>query len=227
MNDRHSTSRERESDPSALGFDPRAIAGACLFAVGGIALLGIITAEVLYPGYTTLQEISDLGASRPPDSVIHQPSSTIFNATMLVSGAVTMLATYFVHKAFERRAVTIPLGLFAIGVFGVGVFPGNQVPWHGLFALLTFVSGGVVAVLSSRVVTPPFRYLCITFGAISLVTLASVFVLGEANPLLVLGLGGVERWVVYPILLWATGFGGYLMGDANPSDNTGQRDHAR
>lgn len=37
-------------------------------------------------------------------------------------------------------------------------------------------------------------------------------ILGEANPLLFLGLGGIERWVVYPILLWMTGFGGYLLG---------------
>ncbi|WP_254662945.1 hypothetical protein [Haladaptatus sp. W1] len=44
-------------------------------------------------------------------------------------------------------------------------------------------------------------------------TLLSVFVLQEANPLNVLGSGGVERWVAYPLLLWVTGFGGYLLGD--------------
>ncbi len=27
-----------------------------------------------------------------------------------------------------------------------------------------------------------------------------------------MGSGGVERWVVYPLLLWLTGFGGYLLG---------------
>lgn len=25
--------------------------------------------------------------------------------------------------------------------------------------------------------------------------------------------GGIERWVVYPLLLWIIGFGGYLLGD--------------
>ena len=199
MTDGHSTAGgpEPASATSTAGYDPRAIAGACLFAVGGVALLGIITAEVLYPGYT-----------------------------MLLAGTGTVLATYYVHRAYERWVVTVPLGLFALGVFGVGVFPGNRVPWHALFALLTFIAGGVAAILSSRVVTAPFRYLCITFGGLSLGTLASVFVLGDANPLLVLGLGGVERWVVYPILLWATGFGGYLMGAASPSDRPGQRNRA-
>jgi len=83
-----------------------AAAGALFFLVGAVALLGIIVAEVLYPEYTTLQEISDLGASRPPNSVVHQPSSTIFNATMLVSGAFVLGGTYFVHRAFDRRWVT-------------------------------------------------------------------------------------------------------------------------
>ena len=192
-----------------------AAAGALFFLVGAIALLGIIVAEVLYPGYTTLQEISDLGASRPPNSVIHHPSSTIFNATMLVSGALVLAGTYLVHRAFDRRGVTAVLTLFGLGVFGVGVFPGNRVPWHQLFALLTFVAGGLSAVISARIVVGPFRSLCVAFGAFSLAVLASVVVLGDANPLLSLGLGGVERLVVYPILLWATGFGGYLLGDAN------------
>jgi hypothetical membrane protein len=192
-----------------------AAAGALFFLVGAVALLGIIVAEVLYPEYTTLQEISDLGASRPPNSVVHQPSSTIFNATMLVSGALVLTGTYFADRAFDRRWTTAVLALFGVGVFGVGVFPGNVVPWHQLFALLTFVSGGLSAVVSARVVDGPFRYLCVAFGAFSLAVLASVVVLGDANPLLVLGLGGVERLVVYPVLLWATGFGGYLLGDAS------------
>ncbi|WP_382209939.1 DUF998 domain-containing protein [Halorussus caseinilyticus] len=154
-------------------------------------------------------------ASRPPNSVVHQPSATIFNATMVLSGALVLVATYFVHRTFGRRVVSVPLALFGVGVLGVGVFPGNRVPWHGIFALLTFVSGGVTVVLSSRVVTSPFRYLCLAFGGVSLTALASAIFLGSANPLLVLGLGGVERWVVYPLLLWMTGFGGYLMGHAD------------
>ena len=40
----------------------KAMAGVMLFLVGGIALMGIITAEVMYPDYSTQQEISDLGA---------------------------------------------------------------------------------------------------------------------------------------------------------------------
>jgi hypothetical protein len=46
-------------------------------------------------------------------------------------------------------------------------------------------------------------------GAISLgFTVASVFL--EWGPFARLDLGGVERWMVYPVLLWLVGFGGYL-----------------
>ncbi len=193
----------------------KVLAGVLLFLVGGIALLGIITAEVLYPNYSTVQEISDLGATRPPNSVIHQPSAMIFNLTMMVCGAILLFTTYLVYNIFEDRFFTGSLGLFGLGILGVGIFPGNVEPWHLLFALLTFVSGGFAALLSFRVVKTPFKYLSLVFGTIALVFLSSAIFLGDTNPLNFLELGGIERWVVYPVLLWVTGFGGYLMGEVS------------
>lgn len=90
------------------------------------------------------------------------------------------------------------LPVFGLAVFAVGVFPGNVTPWHGLAAILTFASGGVSAVLSSRVVTRPFSYLCLLLGGISLIVLASVFfyglVVSGPSALEPLGSGGIERW---------------------------------
>lgn len=214
----------RTDDPgsaSSADLDDSSIAGAGLILAGAVAFMGIITAEVLYPGYSTRQDISDLGSTQPPDPIIHEPSATIFNSSMLLTGALVLVAAYFAHRAMGRRVLTVPLAVFGFGIFGVGVFPGNVTPWHGLFALLTFFSGGVTVVLSSRVVTRPLSYLCVLFGGISLVVLLSVFfyglVLGEPSPLAFLGSGGIERWVVYPLLLWIPAFGGYLLGDVNPS----------
>ncbi|WP_435157448.1 DUF998 domain-containing protein [Haladaptatus sp. DFWS20] len=210
--------RDRERS-SAVGLADASVAGVSMILAGGIAFMGIITGEVLYPDYSTRQDISDLGSTQPPNPIIHQPSATIFNSTMLVTGALLLIATYFIHRAWGRRILTVPLAVFGIGVFGVGVFPGNITPWHGLFALLTFFSGGITVVLSSRVVTRPFSYLCVLFGGVSLLVLASVFfyglVLREPSPLAVLGSGGVERWVAYPLLLWVPTFGGYLLGDGH------------
>ena len=184
---------------------------------GFIAWMGIITAEVLYPNYSTRQEISDLGSTVPPNPIIHQPSATIFNSTMLVTGALILVSAYYVYRAMNRRGFPLALAIFGFGAFGVGVFPGNVTPWHGLFALLTFFTGGITVVLSSRVVSRPFSFLCGLFGGISLLVLGSVFfyglVIGGPSPLEFLGSGGIERWVAYPLILWVPAFGGYLLGN--------------
>jgi len=202
--------------PSRLGLDDRPIAGGSLVLAGAVAITGIITAQSLYPDYSVRQDISDLGSTQPPDPVIHQPSATIFNGTMLVTGLLVLLAVYFLHRTTGRRVLTVPLALFGVGIVGVGVFPGNVTPWHGLFALLTFFSGGVTVLLSSRVVSRPFATICVALGGVSLAILVSVFVyglaLGAPHPLAALGSGGIERWVVYPLLCWVLAFGGYLLG---------------
>lgn len=201
-----------------VGYSDSSIAGFSMVLAGFIAFMGIITAEVLYPNYSTRQEISDLGSTVPPNPIIHQPSATIFNSTMLVTGALLLISAYFVYRAMDRRGFPLVLAIFGFGAFGVGVFPGNVTPWHGLFALLTFFTGGITVVLSSQVVSRPFSVLCGLFGGISLLVLISVFfyglVIGGPSPLEFLGSGGIERWVAYPLIVWVPAFGGYLLGDA-------------
>lgn len=199
----------------------RVLAGLAFFAVGVVALMGIITAEAFYPGYNAgVQEISDLGATRPPNSVILQPSATIFNATMVVSGVLVLAGTYFLRRDVSDRVVTAALTLLGIGVLGVGVFDGSEAPMHGLFALLTFFAGGLSAAVAYRVTATPFRYVSLAIGLFVLALLTSVIglgLLGQPHPLMVLGLGGLERYVAYPFLLWLLGFGGYLMAPSSGS----------
>ena len=38
--------------------------------------------------------------------------------------------------------------------------------------------------------------------------------LGDGSPFAVFGIGGLERWIVYPIVIWVTAFGGYAAGRA-------------
>jgi hypothetical membrane protein len=186
--------------------------GMLLFLAGSFALMGIITAEVFYPsGYTTFNnEISDLGATKPPNSLIYQPSASIFNITMFLSGLMVLTAVLFQHRYFKKLLFTIPLGLFGLGLVGIGIFSGEKTPYHGIFSLLTFISGGVAAIMAFKVVSAPFKFIGIVFGAISLLTFcAAVFAPNMIVPFI--GLGGTERWLVYPIVLWITGLGGYLM----------------
>ncbi len=193
------------------------VAGSLLFLAGGIILMGIISNEAFYPGTysTAANEISDLGGTRPPDSVVLQPSATIFNLSMIAIGLLVVIASLFVHGVFRLRSVTIPIAILGAAALGLGLFPGNTGTPHAIFAMITFASGGIAAIVSSRVTTAPFRYLSILLGAVALFTLGSYVILGDASPLAAMGLGGLERWIVYPVVLWVTGFGGYLAGRAD------------
>jgi hypothetical protein len=76
-----------------------------------------------------------------------------------------------------------------------------------LFEQPAFLSSGVSAILSSRIVSAPLRYFGIAFGIITLgMWCAAVFAASSIFPLI--GMGGTERWIAYPIMLWATGLGG-------------------
>ncbi len=187
-----------------------------MLAAGIISLMGIITAEALYPGdYSTAQnEISDLGATRPPDSVILEPSATLFNTVMMASGALVLIASFCLQRASGRTAAAVLTALFGLGALGVGVFPGDYGTAHAVFALLTFVAGGLAAIAAFGVSTSPFKYFSVVLGATALVTLLLYTFVGEDSFLGSLGRGGVERWVAYPIVLWLTGLGGHLMGRA-------------
>jgi len=195
-----------------------AIAGVVLLLTGGVSLLGIITAEAYHPDYATTQEISDLGSTAPPNPVSYEPTATIFNGTMLTSGALVLVAAYFLYRVGRPRVLYLPLGIFGFGVFGVGVFPGNMTPWHGLFALLTFTSGGIAAMLAARATPKPFSYVSVLLGGFSLASLVYALALGGSGPLAGLEFGGIERWVVYPLLVWVTGLGGFLLGEDSLSE---------
>ncbi|WP_414469131.1 DUF998 domain-containing protein [Methanobacterium sp. ACI-7] len=187
------------------------IAGLMFFLAGSIIFMGIITGEIFYPEvytYTTANSmISDLGATEPPNSIITQPSATIFNFSMIISGILILIGTYFLFRTYNDRIAALLVGLLGLGALGVGIFPGNINPQHPLFAMTTFISGGLSAIYSFRIINSPLKYLAVIFGIIGL------FFLFTANMFIpIMGGGGVERWVAYPIILWVIGFGAYLMG---------------
>ena len=205
------------------------VGGALLVLAGSTILMGIITAEALYPAAfsTGANEISDLGGSRPPNSIVLQPSAAIFDLSMIAIGVLLISASWFVHRAFGRRSVTIPIAVLGVGALGVGLFPGNTGTPHALFAMTTFVAGGVAAVSAGQVATGALRILSVLLGMTALVTLALYVFLGDASPMARLGIGGVERWIVYPIVLWVVAFGGYLSGRAAGDTRMGSASGAR
>ncbi|MBO0683380.1 MAG: DUF998 domain-containing protein [Candidatus Dormibacteraeota bacterium] len=189
-----------------------------MFVAGGGILMAVITAEALYPArYTThLNEISDLGATRPPNSVILQPSATIFDLAMVGAGILVVVAAVLLFLATRNRTCSIPLALLGFGVLGVGLFPGNTFP-HPYFALLAFTAGGAAAILAWGLVSRPMRYLSALLGAVTLVSLVLAEVPLDWGPVASLGAGGIERWIAYPVVLWLAGFGGFLLADRTPN----------
>jgi hypothetical membrane protein len=196
----------------------RATGGTLLLLAGSTILMGIITAEALYPApYGTDENtISDLGGTRPPEAVVLQPSAAIFDMTMVLTGLTILAAAYLIYRTVGRRAAAIPTALLGAGILGVGLFPGNTAP-HPSFAMLTFIAGGCAAISSFRVVASPLRYVFAANGVVALAALAAgLFLLGWA-PVAALGEGGIERWVAYPVVLWMVGFGGYLAAVRSPA----------
>ena len=82
--------------------------------------MGIIAAEIFYPaGYSTANsEISDLGATSPPDSIIYQPSASIFNTTMIIGGLLVLGASFFLFREYKRWTLVLFPMLLGIGVLG-------------------------------------------------------------------------------------------------------------
>ena len=207
---RRETSAHRPATDARDRGSAQKIAGVMFLLAGVVILMGIITAETQYPpdvGYTTTNnEISDLGATRPPDSIITQPSATIFNTTMMISGAMIVAGAFASRRRYPHRSAPYAALVFGIGVLGVGFFPGNTT-MHVYFAMTTFVFGGLTCILASRITASPFRYIS---AALGMTTLVFLFFAGAF--MAALGDGGVERWVAYPVVLWLVAYGGYLLG---------------
>jgi len=190
-----------------------AVAGILYFSAGFVLLMGIITAEAKYPvlrHYTTRQEISDLGGTRPPQGLVTQPSAMIFDTTMLIVGALLLAGAFALWWLYQDRVLAVVSMLFGAGTFLVGVFPGNTTP-HPFVALIAFVFAPLTAIVVFRVTSGPFRFISLSMGILSLIALVA----GEMgdNSLFAksIGIGGTERWQVYPIVLWLAVYGGYLL----------------
>lgn len=206
--------------------DPKfgaALAGTLLMLAGAGILMGIITAEALFPRpYNTADSaISDLGSTFEPSGYVRQPSAAIFNTLMIVTGLMVAFAGWALRPLFSGRTLPIMVGLLGIFIFLVGVFPGtveNGEPStegvHPLVAFLTFATGGIAAIFAGRVTRAPFRYVSILFGGVGLLSLVLSGWLSDTS----LGEGGIERWVAYPIVLWLVAFGSYVLGSTAPSD---------
>ncbi|SOC49576.1 hypothetical membrane protein [Blastococcus aggregatus] len=196
----------------------RSAAGLLLLVSGAAVVLGIMTAEALYPARYEVHRntVSDLAAMRPED-VVRQPSAAIFNTTMIVCGVLIVAAAVLLHRSRAGLLPVLAVAGLGIGMVGVGLFPGNTVmAVHQLVSIATFLCGGLAAILTARLSARALRPVHLLLGGVALAFLIGYLVLGDVGPFDRLGEGGVERWIVYPVVLWIVVFGAGLA--ASPSD---------
>jgi hypothetical membrane protein len=175
------------------------VAGMLFFIAATQFVLGLIVAEALYPGYSISNNyISDLGVG---------PSSMVFNVSIFILGLLSLIGTYFFQRAFNLKSITILLTITAIAAMGVGIFTENSGTMHMFTSFFVFLFGGLSAIFSSRLMKHPFSIIGILLGLMSLLAL----ILYIGNFYFGLGVGGMERMIVYPILIWMIGFGGFLI----------------
>ncbi len=191
------------------------ITGTLFLAAATQFVLCFIIAEALYPGYSVSDNyISDLGVG---------PSAIVFNASVFLLGLLLLAGTYLLRHIADFKTVNILLLLMAIGAMGVGIITKDFTLAHGAVSSMAFFFAGLSAIASSKVLKQPFSFISIILGAMTLAALA-LFSIGmvtsgsltsttayDSSFYLGLGPGGMERMIVYPVLMWLAAFGGHLL----------------
>ena len=193
-----------------MNYDYRKVAGVRVFVGGAQFVLGMLIAEAVYPGHSISRNyISDLGVG---------PAASIFNTSVFLLGVMVVVGAYFIHRSFRNRLVTALLMLSGIGAIGVGVFPEDSPLMHEIVSDVAFIFAGLAPIAAYRLQKKPLNYLSIVMGLLSLCALVLLSAQYSFSPgeqyFLGLGPGGIERMIVYPILLWDTALGGYLIGSS-------------
>jgi hypothetical membrane protein len=158
--------------------------------------------------------VSDLGATCRATCQVVQPTATIFNSSVFLLGAFGVLGAFSIWRGLRTQILSVFLGLTGLGAMGVGLFPETTGPIHHLASLITFLFGGLSAVLSYRMQRTPQSYFSVVLGAMTLISL----ILYISKLYLGLGPGGMERMIVYPALIWAVGFGAHLTASSTGSN---------
>ncbi|MGW1006956.1 DUF998 domain-containing protein [Streptomyces sp. NPDC002520] len=184
--------------------------------------------------------ISDLGnahcamQSEPQSRYVCSPEHGLMNASFVALGTLFVVGVVFAGAVFRRGATAIIarclLTCAGVGFVLAGLAPAdvheNQ---HVLGALLIMAIGNIGLVLAgvglADEVSGPLHWATSLLG----VTAMTAFGLFLSHRYLGLGMGGMERVAVFPLLAWAlsAGVGGLFhqaipMQDARPRRHTAQ-----
>ena len=183
--------------------------GITLLFIGSVQwFFGLLLAESLFPSYSsTIDYVSDLGTG---------PSAAVYNGSVFLMGLCIALSSYFLYDAFRSNPFTVLLFLTGIGAMGVGLFPANMQPFHSLFTLIAIMSGALSAISSYPIQKVPLSVLSVILGILAIG--ASILFMpylglpvGATDTFLGMAKGSMERWAIYPLLLWMIIFSSSFM----------------
>jgi hypothetical membrane protein len=201
-----------------MNLDSKRIAGFLIFVGAVQYVLAVVISEALYSGYSVGQQaMSDLGDWSKAGN-----SAAIFDASAIMLGMFAIAGAYFIQRGFKNRLFTSLLFITGLGCVVVGVVAENvSLPVHSVFALVIFVFGAAAAIVSYKFEKSPLSYASVILGGVTLLALV-LFILGHRDSgfYLGLGLGGMERFIIYPLLLWRLSFGSYLSGVSSETVTT-------
>ncbi len=199
--------------------------GAALWVVGVVQfVVAMAVAQLAYgpPTYSLTQNyISDLGAihcaSFPLSSshYVCSPGYLVFDASAVALGTLLILGALLLPTAFPARASRrLGLGLFVLaglGAIGVGLSPEDyNLTVHSISALVAFAGSNLAMLLLGFAMFRDtrwdgYRAYSVLSGLVGLVALGLYGARAwEWGGLWAdWGVGGIERLVVAPVLLWA------------------------
>jgi hypothetical membrane protein len=173
------------------------------FAVGGIlAILATTVSEAIYPTYNSRNDaISYLGG-------VGVPTEIFWDFSMVVVGCLWLWETFNIFRDSHRKVSPVLFTLTGIGFLMVGLSPWNQFPiTHYIGANFIFLFGSLSAISASSFTLGGMAKLSVFSGFMSL----TAYISGYFGSNYILGSGGIERMIFYPILLWSIAFGGYTL----------------
>jgi hypothetical membrane protein len=212
------------------------IAGAAAMLAAAQWILFVIVAETRYPGYSVQANfLSDLGATchRGVDAsscIVVAVPSLIWNTTLSLFGILTLVSAVFFFRATRRIAFSISLAVFGAGALIAGVVPETLLSVHETASLISFIGGSVAALLGFRILKAPLNVFSLALGVVALVATFVVTFQGPFirwNDAFGLGLGGIERMVVYPLMIWEIAFGAAVSVTATSQIVTARQTTAR
>jgi len=191
-----------------MNYDNKKTAGLLLFVGTVQFVLAIIISEAVYSGYSVRQQqMSDLG-----DWSLAGNSAAIWNISGILWGLFIIAGAYFIQRGFKSRLFPSLLVIIGFGWTGLSVVSLDiSLPVHILFAWVAGFSALASVFMCYKFVKSPLSYVSVILGAV----MVAGFVLFGSGSYLGLGLGGMQRILIYPLLLWLLGFGAYLIGDSS------------